>query len=544
MLKDSDIDFILSQYDEKNSVLSQFGEQVSAATLYEDIFGDTDREMPVVIIDDDTDASSGKHIVTMSIDEALEQSRDRNDMLMGGCTFFNNWISKKSAKDIHSFIIDMDNVYAGVLSTALRDDWRTDSGEQLPKPTYIVNSGTGLHLYFVLDEPVPNYKLSTENLDKLYRALAVGQTTKRIYLRQQVQWFGQDFRMAGGKNKYNKENTIFRVGDKWDIDELGRAVGLNDVHFVRYGEPRQAKPITTRRKRVKRTGWHSNRGFYDYALENCRNKTKEGNRYTSMCALSVIAWKCAVPMSELERDLLSLLPKYNAGAERIIREKEIASAMKMYNAKAMLTQRERLEQWQGWEYKPIKRNGRKRKEHIKIMNFVRDEINNNRDWRNKEGRPSKEQLVAEWRTSHPEGSKAMCHRDTGIDAKTIRKWWNSEMKIEEKAKKFSHTTEITCRGCTIGDRKYLWYGLKSSNIDSENNTFLTFEPEPDNRYDSNAVKVVCRGELFGTAGYVGKEFTTEVKEIIDQAKSYVIELADDRQLGRKEITLKVKWNNE
>lgn len=39
----------------------------------------------------------------MSIDEAMEQCEDRNDMLMGGCTYFNNWISKKSAKDIYSF---------------------------------------------------------------------------------------------------------------------------------------------------------------------------------------------------------------------------------------------------------------------------------------------------------------------------------------------------------------------------------------------------------------------------------------------------------
>lgn len=74
------------------------------------------------------------------------------------------------------------------------------------------------------------------------------------------------------------------------------------------------------------------------------------------------------------KDLKGLLPEYNKGAKRIIKEKEIYSAMKMYNPKAMLTQRARLEDWQGWEYKPIKRNGRKRAEHIRLMNFIRDEI--------------------------------------------------------------------------------------------------------------------------------------------------------------------------
>lgn len=32
--------------------------------------------------------------------------------------------------------------------------------------------------------------------------------------------------------------------------------------------------------------------------------------------------------------------------------------------------------------------------------------------------------VYEWRRQHPEGRKADCHRDTGLDPKTIRKWWD------------------------------------------------------------------------------------------------------------------------
>lgn len=426
MLQDESLEYIQEQYEEKNMVLAEYGEEVSSYTLYEDIFGDTSQTIPVVFIDDDN-----KHIVPMSIEDALEQSKDRNDVLMGGCTYFNNWISKKSAKDIYTFIIDMDNVYSGTLLNALRQDWRTASGEVLPMPTYIVNSGTGLHLYFVLTEPIPNYKVTTESLDKLYRALAIQQTTKRVYLHKQVQWFGQDFRMAGGLNKYEWKNTVFKVGEKWDIDELGKAVGLKDVHFTRYGEKR-TKSVTEKKQRKNRKGWRSNRAFYDYAVRTCRDKTREGNRYTSMCALSVIAWKCNVSQEELEKDLLSLLPDYNKGATRQIKEKEIYSAMKMYNDKAMLTQRESLENWQGWEYKPIKRNGRKREVHLTIARATRDILHPD-GWRNTEGRPSKAKLVEEWIACHPNGTKTECHKDTNIDPKTIRKWWNPE-KVERDKK--------------------------------------------------------------------------------------------------------------
>lgn len=420
MLQDEAIEYIKEQYDEKNMVLSEFGEEVSSATLYEDIFGDTEQIVPVVFIDDD----EKKHIVPMSIEEAMEHSEGRNDVLLGGCTYFNNWISKKSAKDICSFIIDMDNVYSGTLLNALRDDWKTASGEELPMPTYIVNSGTGLHLYFVLSEPIPNYKASTENLDKLYRALAIQQTTKRVYLNKQVQWFGQDFRMAGGLNKYLWKNTVFRVGEKWDIDELGKAVGLKDVHFLRYGEKRSQKPVSEKKKKkTVKSGWKTNRAFYDYAVRTCQDKTKEGNRYTSMCALTVIAWKCNVPQEELEQDLLSLLPYYNKGAVRQIKVKEIYSAMKMYNNKAMLTQRESLENWQGWEYKPIKRNGRKQAEHLERARLVQTLDYPNGAWRNKDGRPTAEQTIREWQESHPNGKKADCIRETGLSKPTVYKWW-------------------------------------------------------------------------------------------------------------------------
>lgn len=442
MLQDESLEYIKEQFDEKNMVLQNFGEQVSPWDMYEDIFGDLETEVPVVIITDEDDAAVGKRIVPMSLEEAIERCRDRNDLLVGGCTYFNNWISKKSAKDIFTFIIDMDNVYSGTLQNALRQNWHTASGEPLPMPTYIVNSGTGLHLYFALNEPIPNYKASTEDLDRVYRALAVQQTTKRVYLKKQVQWFGQDFRMAGGLNKYDWENTVFRVGEKWDIDELAKAVGIQDVHFLRYGEKRQSPPPQSR-KRKKGQGWHTNRAFYDYALRNCQDKTKEGNRYTSMCALSVIAWKCAVPATELERDLQALLPHYNKGSVRKVKEKEIYSAMKMYNDKAMLTQRERLEDWQGWEFKPStnRHSGRQkfsrkkteeaRAKGLKNTNLevrawaVRDAMYPDGEWRGG-GRKSSEQVVLDWQTANPYGRKCDCVRDTGLSRKTVWKWWKEE----------------------------------------------------------------------------------------------------------------------
>lgn len=125
----------------------------------------------------------------------------------------------------------MDNVYSGVLLRSLQHDWKLETDEEIPMPTYIVNSGLGLHLYFVLEHPLPCYRSQIAQIDQLYRRLAVMETTKRVYLRKSVQWFGQDFRMAGGNGKNGWENTVFRVGEKWNADKLAKAVGLENVHF-------------------------------------------------------------------------------------------------------------------------------------------------------------------------------------------------------------------------------------------------------------------------------------------------------------------------
>lgn len=441
MLKDEELEVIEQEYYKKNMILEQFGEWVDAETLYEDIYGDLEQVVPVVFIDEDEDT---KHMVKMSVDEAIDQAVDRNDILLGGSTYFKNFVSKTTAKDVHALIIDMDNVWAGVLQPALQNDWNEDDKE-LPKPTYIVNSGTGLHLYFLFDEPIPHYVCNSEKIDQLYRRLAVQQTTSRIYLQKQVQWFGQDFRMAGSLNKYNWRNEVFRVGEKWDIDRLAQAVGMEDTHFVRYGEPRTRQLVKRERtkNRTKRKGWRCNQGFYDYTLERCRNETKEGNRYMSFCALTVIAWKCNVPISKVEQDLKGLIPKYNKGAKRQITEKEIEHALRMYNEKAMLTQRERLQDWIGWEYKPQtnrhygkqvfkrKKSQEARDKGLKNTNLevrgwaVRDAMYPDGEWRNKDGAPSKQEEVRAWRQLHPDGKPKDCMADTGISKNTVYRWWNT-----------------------------------------------------------------------------------------------------------------------
>ena len=108
MLKDEKLEYIEEQFKDKAELLAKYGVEVTAAEMYEDIFGDLNLIVPAVVIDDeksdeerDADKKT-KHILPMPVKLAIEESKNRNDMLLGGCTYFNDWISKKSAKDIYT----------------------------------------------------------------------------------------------------------------------------------------------------------------------------------------------------------------------------------------------------------------------------------------------------------------------------------------------------------------------------------------------------------------------------------------------------------
>lgn len=105
--------------------------------------------------------------------------------------------------------------------------------------------------------------------------------------------------------------------------------------------------------------------------------------------------------------------------------------------------------------------------------------------------------------------------------------------------------QFICRGCTMRNRGNVWHGFVSSIsgiLDREgDNSYLTFEEEPDNAYDPNAIQVVCRGEFFGTVGYVGKEFTLQIKDILYKCKGYRIDMVNEDDVGSKEIPLVLTW---
>ena len=146
-----------------------------------------------------------------------------------------------------------------------------------------------------------------------------------------------------------------------------------------------------------------------------------------MC-MSIYACKCGVPKKILIRDMNAIFDKI-AGIEHVnpLTKEDMKSALEAYDKEYYDTSIKEIEYWTDVRIERNKRNRRKQSVHLmgaRAIQQINDEANGT-DWRMGNGRKPKESIVYKWRLDHPDGRKADCIRDTGLDKKTVYKWWNS-----------------------------------------------------------------------------------------------------------------------
>jgi hypothetical protein len=152
-----------------------------------------------------------------------------------------------------------------------------------------------------------------------------------------------------------------------------------------------------------------------------------------MC-LSVYAIKCNIDFEELEKDAYGFLEQFEdmtTNEDNHFHEEDVEAALDIYRNRGdnLYTYPiSYIERHSGLTIERNKRNGRTQSEHVRMMNFVRDELNHNDTW-NKigNGRKAKYEIVYQWRQDHPTGRKVDCIRETGLDKKTVYKWWDIQL---------------------------------------------------------------------------------------------------------------------
>lgn len=376
---------------------------------------------------------------------------------------------KSNARYLYALAFDLDEVGVSELGEVIHQQMIG----MTPQANIIVNSGDGIHLYYILAKPMPLYPKVYETLTNIKKAL-----TRLIWNKAssrtgednqvQIQPIIQPFRVPGSKSKhgdivtawYNEEAPLHT------IEELNRFASKPTLKYLNSGvSQEEAKALdkgaysTNRLTRARakelypewyqrrieegapRKTWNVHRGLYEWWLNMLwtNEKVAVGHRYHCIMFLAVYAKKCNVPFEELKRDALKLVPRMEAltgNTGRHFSNQDALDALKAYKESSETYPRQLIEDRTGLRIAPNKRNGRPQDLHLKIARGARDilqEVKGRKDWREGNGRPkaTKENSthyakVQEWRRKNPNSNnKSLCARETGLDRKTVRKWWQS-----------------------------------------------------------------------------------------------------------------------
>ncbi len=403
-----------------------------------------------------------KYIVTDDLDVIDEVGKTDDFCLMSPISYAGKNRTADRARFLYAFAVDLDRLKVKENDpVGLRTLWNNhiETADRIPKPTYIVSSGTGLHLYYVLTDPVAMFKDTSRKLQDLKRdltSLIWHDTIVDIESVKDIQQEGiyQGFRVPGTITKKGDRTRAFLTGEKIEIGELIRYTEgfrksrerLEESQFVK------KKSLTLARakelypdwyeRRIRRKepkgSWHVSRNVYDWWKREIQTGAVVGHRYYCMMMLAVYARKCSmydpkhnpnpVTEEELKEDAFGLLDHMESltnDEENHFTTGDVLDALEAFNEKWITYPRNSVAFKSGITIKANKRNKQKQSDHLEEARAIRDIRSKRRGeaWDANNGRKPKKDIVEDWRLRHPDGTKADCIRETGLSKKTVYKWW-------------------------------------------------------------------------------------------------------------------------
>ena len=435
-------------YREKEELLQQYLEEVSPYEFYRELWpvgsfeklGCQDEKKPNGLALQIQGKGKARHFVLTDGLEQLDELLQGEFVITAPISYYGKRRTGSNARYCYALAFDLD----GVQMPQLRDVLHQIKNDILPKPTFLVNSGRGLHLYYFLDWTpalMPHIQACLKELKyALTRQIWNRYTSTRKDI--EVQGILQGFRMVGSPTKLGREYpvTAYRIGDRVKLDYLvsfvpetsGERKRIYDAlkSKVTLQEAKEKYPEWYQRRIVEgqpRGRWTVKRDLYDWWLNRIRDEIKVGHRFFGCMTLAIYAVKCGISEEELREDAYSLLDGYDAmsyESTNRFTEDDIEAAIGIYNDSYCTFPRDDIAKVTGLKMPVNKWNGRSQHEHLRRARAVQSVDYPDGEWRNKYGRPDEQLSVQMFRKLYPEGTKKECKDRTGLSYPTIRKWWD------------------------------------------------------------------------------------------------------------------------
>ena len=446
--------------------LEHFCQEITPREFYRTIF-------PAGELDEKDAYTKGKYVgvaVTMGKEKAcrytvtddldtIDQLCGQDDFaIMSPISYAGKSRKSENARFLYALAFDLD----GIRMRKSEDDWPSGMvdlfwqfdgngpSNYLPKPTMIVMSGSGLHLYYVLERPIPLFPNIVKELEKYRRRLTWQLWTQGVSdLLDAVQYESlfQGFRVPGTVTKSGSRARVFRVDDgrKVTMEYLNRFVPedyrTKDFAYKSSLTLEQAKKKYPEwyEKRIEhgmpRGSWTTSPAVYEWWKRQMWEKIDDGHRYWGVLALATYAKKCGIPLEQLEKDALEMVPWLNDRGKRPdnpFTADDVLAALEAYNDSYITYPIDTIAARTGIPIQKNKRNGRKQVVHLMGARAIQE--NNDRvngtNWRAKNGRPKgstkAKAIVEQYQAKHPGATKGDIKAATGLSYPTIRKYYKTQ----------------------------------------------------------------------------------------------------------------------
>ena len=462
----------------KQEYLSEFCYRVTPREFYDDIFPDEDLERPEhpedgkanMIIAYQTrykDVAGNDKVamynrVLFAGKEDLSFADKNSFALCGLCTYSGNRRTAANAYRLYGFAIDLDGVGLKECETLILGIQE----KVFPTPQYIVNSGHGLHLYYIFQQPIPLYPGVRAHLQRLKTGLTKLVWTNETSLIQSTpsndrrDYLGiyQNMRMPGSCSKLGKGNskskylvTAYRwnsypgsrctIGylnsflDSWGLEKYKAPEDPDysswDYEHLTLNDAKRMYPEWYQKRIVEQQPlgqWVSNRALYEWWLDRIQQAdgARDGNRYHCISVLFIYAIKCNIEFEDVMADAMNLVEPFNAltlNAENEFTQEDVLNASEYYKRSYARYSINAIEARTGIKIPRRPATKRNQKEHVARMRVLRSHFGSYEKVGRPAGSGTKKDIVQDWRLAHPNGTKRQCEIETGLSRHTVLKWW-------------------------------------------------------------------------------------------------------------------------
>lgn len=376
-----------------------------------------------------------------AIDEAL---KTENFCIMSPLSYAGKKRSSENARFAYAIAFDVDGlrIKENGRPIGLMNLWNGHIGrvKRLPKPTMIVSSGTGLHLYYVFEKPIPLFENIAKQLQQFKHRMTEmiwNEGIVNIKSDADIQQEGiyQGFRLPGTITKQGDRAKAFLTGEKVTMEYLNSFVEekykVKEFAYkssLTLSEAAKKYPEWYNRRIVNgenKGRWTVKRDLYDWWIRQIYSGAKVGHRYYCIMCLAIYAKKCGIERDELEKDafeLMDLLEAMTESEDNHFEVSDVVEALEAYEDRFVTFPRNSIEYKSGIQIPANKRNGRRQEQHLQFARGVREVKARIGETVSGGGRPSAEQTVKNYFANHPDSTPKEAAAALGISLSTVYKY--------------------------------------------------------------------------------------------------------------------------